>query len=246
MRQFFYVLTAYCLRAGRCKRAVMSFFYAALLLAGSAAQPVEAEKTLILAFGDSLTAGYELAQSESFPAQLERYLRDEEGMAVRVINGGVSGDTTTGGLNRLDWVLAGAPRTPDLVILELGANDALRGIDPELTRKNLDAILDELRERGIRVLLTGMKAPPNMGEDYAAAFNAIFPELADKHDVAFYPFFLKGVAAKESLNLDDGMHPNAKGVHKIVKKIAPHVCRVLDRKPPQAADAAAGERESGS
>jgi len=246
MRQLFYVLRAYCLRTGRCKPAIASLLYAAALLAGSAAAAGEDDKTLILAFGDSLTAGYELAQSDSFPAQLQRYLREEKDMAVRVINGGVSGDTSQGGLSRLDWVLAGMPRKPDLVILELGANDALRGVDPELTRKNLDAMLAELRERGIRVLLAGMKAPPNMGADYEAAFNPIFPELAEKHDVAFYPFFLKGVAAKPALNLDDGMHPNADGVAKIAENIAPHVLRALERPVPQASRAPASKSESGS
>ncbi len=180
--------------------------------------------TKILAFGDSLTAGYGLAAEHSFPAQLQAALA-ERGHDVEVINSGVSGETTAGGLARLGWALGD---DPDAVIVELGANDALRGIEPADTRRNLDAILEQLTERGIVILLAGMRAPPNMGDDYAAEFDAIFPELAQAHGTAYYPFFLDGVAARPELNLSDGLHPNADGVAVIVDGILPHVLRLLD------------------
>ncbi len=177
----------------------------------------------LLAFGDSLTAGFGLPKNVSFTAQLERAL-GEEGLAVTVINAGVSGDTSAGGLARLDWTLAGTPHGgPDAVIVELGANDALRGINPRVTYDNLDAILSELGRRGLPVLLAGMRSPPNMGPEYAAAFNDIYARLADKHGVALYPFFLEGVAADPDLNQEDGIHPNARGVAEIVKRMSPAV-----------------------
>ena len=177
----------------------------------------------VLAFGDSLTAGYGLPKEVSFTAQLERVL-ENEGLAAAVINAGVSGDTSAGGLARLDWTLAGTPHGgPDAVIVELGANDALRGIDPRVTYDNLDAILSEIGRRGLPVLLAGMRAPPNMGPEYAEAFDGIYTRLADKHGVALYPFFLEGVAADPELNQADGIHPNARGVAEIVKRIAPAV-----------------------
>lgn len=177
----------------------------------------------LLAFGDSLIAGYGLPKNVSFAAQLERAL-EKEGLAVTVINAGVSGDTSAGGLARLDWTLAGTPHGgPDAVIVELGANDALRGIDPRVTYENLDAILGELKRRGLPVLLAGMRSPPNMGPEYAAAFNGIYPRLAEKHDVALYPFFLEGVAADPELNQADGIHPNARGVAEIVNRMSPAV-----------------------
>ncbi len=177
----------------------------------------------VLAFGDSLTAGYGLPKEVSFTAQLERVL-ENEGLAAAVINAGVSGDTSAGGLARLDWTLGGIPHGgPDAVIVELGANDALRGIDPRVTYDNLDAILSEIGRRGLPVLLAGMRAPPNMGPEYAEAFDGIYTRLADKHGVALYPFFLEGVAADPELNQADGIHPNARGVAEIVKRIAPAV-----------------------
>jgi len=233
MRHSFYGLMAYGLRPVRGKPTIVVALFAAILLAGSPPRAEEAGEVLIMAFGDSLTAGYELEQSQSFPAQLEAYLRDERGMDARVINAGVSGDTTSGGRARLDWVLDGAPRRPDLVILELGANDALRGIDPALAERNLEDIVTELTNRGIRVLLAGMKAPPNMGEDYENRFNAIYPKLAERHDLVFYPFFLENVAAKPELNLDDGMHPTGEGIGIIVEGIAPYVERALARPAPE-------------
>jgi len=177
----------------------------------------------LLAFGDSLTAGYGLPKDVSFTAQLERAL-GKEGLDVTVIDAGVSGDTSAGGLARLDWTLAGMPNGgPDAVIVELGANDALRGIDPRVTYDNLDAILSEFRRRGLPVLLAGMRSPPNMGPEYAEAFNGIYARLAEKHQVALYPFFLEGVAADPELNQADGIHPNARGVAEIVKRMSPAV-----------------------
>ncbi|MHA1107516.1 MAG: arylesterase [Alphaproteobacteria bacterium] len=177
----------------------------------------------IVVLGDSLTAGYGLAAEDAFPARLEAALR-AGGYKVRVINAGVSGDTSAGGLARLDWALAEAP---DAAIIELGANDALRGLPPAMTRANLDAIVTRLKGRGIKVLLTGMRAPPNMGSAYGAAFDAIYPALAEAHEVALYPFFLDGIALKRALNQPDGMHPNAKGVAAIVDRIVPYVVRLL-------------------
>lgn len=182
-----------------------------------------AEPYRIVGFGDSLMAGYELAPGESFPEQLEARLR-KEGHDVTVANAGVSGDTTSGGLARLDWSV---PDGTSLVILELGANDALRGVGPEIARRNLAAMIARLQERGIAVLLAGMLSPPNMGEEYAKAFNAIYPELAAEHDVPLVPFFLEGVAAEPGLLLADGMHPNAEGVARMVERMLPHVLAII-------------------
>lgn len=178
----------------------------------------------VVAFGDSLIAGYGVGPGAAFPEQLQAALRDR-GYAVEVTNAGASGDTSSGGLSRLDWSV---PASADLVIVELGANDALRGIPPEITEKNLGQILQTLTDRGQAVILAGMIAPPNMGPDYAAAFNPIFARLAEKYDVAFYPFFLDGVAAQPDLNQDDAMHPNEEGVAAIVEKMLPLVSEILD------------------
>lgn len=179
----------------------------------------------IIAFGDSLTAGYQLPESESFPAQLQMALA-AKGRKVQIVNAGVSGDTTSGGLARLDWTLAG---DADAVILELGANDALRGVDPKSTRENLDKMLSTISSKGADILLAGMKAPGNWGDDYQKAFDAIFPELAEKHNALLYPFFLDGVALNKSMVMPDGLHPTAKGVAEIVKRILPSVEALLDR-----------------
>jgi len=179
--------------------------------------------TRVVAIGDSLTAGYGLPQGEDFPTQLEAALK-AKGLNVVVENAGVSGDTSTGGLQRIDWALGDGA---DFVILELGANDALRGIDPSTTRRNLDQILALLAERKIPVLLTGMKAPPNMGSEYTRAFDQIFPDLAEKYETAFYPFFLEDVAAIPDLNQDDYIHPNAEGVKIIVSNMLPYVLRFM-------------------
>jgi acyl-CoA thioesterase-1 len=182
----------------------------------------------ILALGDSLTAGFGLAPEEAFPARLERALR-AEGREVSLINAGVSGDTSAGGKARLDWALAAKPT---LAILELGANDGLRGLDPKLTHANLDFILKRFKAAGVPVLLTGMLAPPNYGKDFEAEFKAVFTRLAAEHDVVFYPFFLDGVAGDPRLSLPDGLHPNAKGVEVIVERILPSVRKLLERGKP--------------
>ncbi len=178
----------------------------------------------IVAFGDSLTAGYGVQFNESFPAQLQMALL-AKGHKVQVINAGVSGETTAGGLERLDWTLQ--PR-PDGVILELGANDALRGVDPNQPRDNLDKMLAALRSKGVEVLLTGMRAPNNWGPDYVKSFDVIYPELAAKYGVALYPFFLEGVALDQRFVQADGLHPTAAGVAEIVKRMLPDVEMLLE------------------
>ncbi len=177
----------------------------------------------IVALGDSLTAGYGLPPEDAFTTRLEQRLT-QNGLNVEVINAGVSGDTSKGGLARVDWSV---PDGSDLVIVELGANDALRGISPAETAKNLDAIVTRLKRRGISVLLAGMLAPPNMGTEYENAFNAIYPELAEKHGVELYPFFLDGVAADPKLNQADGIHPNAAGTDVIVERLSPMVDKLI-------------------
>ena len=196
-----------------------------------AAKPDRADVTLI-AFGDSLTAGYGLKSDEAFPAQLQMALR-KRGHKVDIINAGVSGDTTADGLARIDWALA-APA--DGIIIELGANDALRGIDPKETRANLDKILDKTKSKDLPTLLAGMKAPGNWGSDYQKSFDAIFPDLARQHGALLYPFFLDGAVLDPKLLLSDGLHPTAAGIGEVVKRILPDVERLLDRigtrKPP--------------
>ncbi|MDQ2704303.1 MAG: arylesterase [Pseudomonadota bacterium] len=182
-----------------------------------------AEPYRIVGFGDSLMAGYGLDAGQGFPEKLEKALRGR-GHDVVIVNAGVSGDTTSGGLSRLDWSV---PDGTDLVIMELGANDMLRGIGPDITEKNLDAMLARLEERNIAVLLAGMRAAPNLGPDYQAAFDAIYPRLAEKHGVALYPFFLDGVAADSAYLLEDGMHPNASGIDRMVEKMLPEVEKQL-------------------
>ncbi|MGN6304255.1 MAG: arylesterase [Mesorhizobium sp.] len=191
----------------------------ALLVLGAMPQPAGAKSLQIVGFGDSLMAGYQLAPGDRFTDQLEKALRDK-GFDVSVANAGVSGDTTSGGLARLDWSV---PDGTALVILEFGGNDMLRGIDPALVDKNLDAMLARLRERNIPVLLAGMVAAPNLGHAYGEAFGAIYPRLAEKYGVPLYPFFLEGVAGNPALQLEDAMHPNAAGVKRIVEGILPMV-----------------------
>ena len=183
------------------------------------ASPVMARVPVILGFGDSLTAGYGVPARQAFPARLEAWLH-EHGIAARVVNAGVSGDTTAGGLARLDWALADKP---DLVILALGANDALRGIEPSTVRENLDKMIRKVQATGAKVLLLGMLAPPNWGEEYKHAFDQIFPDLAHLYHLPLYPFFLEGVAMNPELNQPDGLHPNEKGVAVLVDRIAPVV-----------------------
>ena len=187
--------------------------------------PAAAEPVRLLAFGDSLVAGYGLAPSAAFPAQLQRALR-AEGYEVAVINAGQSGDTTAAGRGRLEWSLADKP---DAVLLELGANDALRGLEPEQAFDNLDAILTRLKAENLPVLLAGMLASRNLGADYRRAFDRVFPRLAEKHDVPLYPFFLEGVALDPELNQADGIHPNERGVAVIVERILPYVIELVER-----------------
>jgi acyl-CoA thioesterase-1 len=198
----------------------------ATLLLTSPAGFVYGESTMhILAFGDSLTAGYGLPANQSFAAQLEQRLLDM-GRDVRVTNAGVSGDTTSGGLARLAWSLEDKP---DLVVLELGANDGLRGLDPERMRANLDAMIRQCVEAGARVILAGMRAPVNWGLAYRKQYDDVFPGLAEEHGLPLYPFFLEGVIRDPSLVLDDGLHPNAAGVARIVDGILPLILEELDR-----------------
>lgn len=199
----------------------MIAFLALFLSAAAGAGGTDAVR--IVGLGDSLMAGYQLGPHEGFNARLQQALT-AAGHDVEVANAGVSGDTTSDGLARLDWSV---PDGTDLVILELGANDALRGISPDITRANLDAMIARLKERGIAILLAGMLAPPNMGPDYQAAFDPIYPELAAKHAVPLYPFFLDGVAATPGLLLADGMHPNPQGVDRVVEGILPLVTETI-------------------
>ncbi|WP_425475530.1 arylesterase [Mesorhizobium quangtriensis] len=193
------------------------------LLVLSMAPSAMAEPYRIVGFGDSLMAGYGLDAGQSFPEKLEKALRDK-GHDVVIAGAGVSGDTTSGGLSRLDWSV---PDGTQLVILELGANDMLRGIAPAITEENLDAMLTRLKERNIAVLLAGMRAAPSLGQDYQTAFDAIYPRLSEKHGVLLYPFFLEGVAADRAFLLEDGMHPNAAGVDRMVDNALPVVEQAL-------------------
>ena len=199
----------------------------ALLALSSSAQAAPAKRPLVLAFGDSLTAGFGLDPGLGFAPQLQATLR-RRGIPVTVVDGGVSGDTSAGGLARLGWTLDGLPAKPDLVIVELGANDMLRGLDPKLTSANLDAILAELGRRKIRVLLSGMRAAPNLDPAYRARFEAIFPGLAAKHGATLDRFFLDGVAGNRALVQSDGMHPTYEGVKRIALRLAGPVSAALN------------------
>jgi acyl-CoA thioesterase I len=197
---------------------IMGLMTAAPAFAGGPPAGI-AKPVKMAVLGDSLSAGYGLAGTAAFPMRLQKAL-EAKGIKVDMINAGVSGDTSSGGRDRLDWSI---PEGTEAVIVELGANDALRGTDPAVTRAALSDILTRLKARGIAVLLCGMVAPPNYGSDYAARFNSIFPELAKSFDVPLYPFFLEGVAADAKLNQADGMHPTPEGVDIIVKNILPTV-----------------------
>ena len=219
----------------RCARATLSrgagegkiALFALIILVATAFGAAAAQAgTRVVALGDSLTAGFGLAPEQGFPARLQQRLA-AAGIAVEMTNAGVSGDTSAGGLARVDWALTDHP---DVVLLELGANDALRGIDPKLTYDNLDKILARIKASGAKVLLMGMRAPPNWGRDYQKAFDAIYPALARKYDVPLYPFFLDGVAMDPNLNQEDGIHPNREGVEIIVGRVAPYVQRLIDGK----------------
>ncbi|MFJ6326479.1 MULTISPECIES: arylesterase [unclassified Rhizobium] len=204
---------------------VAAFHFAVItfsLLFG-AAGAAEARTIQLVGFGDSLMAGYQLPPGDGFPAKLEAALK-AKGLDMTVADAGVSGDTTSGGLSRIDWSV---PDGTDGVILELGANDALRGIPPEQTEKNLETMIERLKERKIPIFLAGMLAPPNMGPDYAEKFNPIYKRLAEKYQLALYPFFLDGVAAQADLQLADGMHPNPRGVDVMVERILPAVIKFV-------------------
>lgn len=196
-----------------------------MMLVGASPPP---ERPLVLAFGDSLTAGYGLDQGLGFAPQLQATLR-RHGIKAEVVDGGVSGDTSEAGKARLGWTLDGMKRKPDLVILELGANDMLRGLDPKLSEANLDAMLTELRRRQIPVLLAGMRSARNLDRAYIARFEAIYPAMARKHAVPLYPFFLDGVAAQPGMTQADGTHPTYTGVKRIVMGILPSVKQALGR-----------------
>jgi len=191
-------------------------------------EPAAAAPLRLLILGDSLTAGYGLAQADGFQAQLAAALR-AAGHEVTILDGAVSGDTSAGGRARLDWALDGGA---DAAIVELGANDALRGTDPKETEANLTAILDALQAKHVKVLLTGMRAPPNLGADYADAFHAVFDRLGRRPGILYDPFFLEGVAADATLNQADEMHPNPAGVKKEVARLLPLVERLLAEVPP--------------
>ncbi|MCA3265511.1 MAG: arylesterase [Azospirillum sp.] len=178
----------------------------------------------LLVLGDSLSAGYNIQAREAFPVRLEAALR-AAGVDVQVVNAGVSGDTSAGGLARVDWALGQRP--PEFALVALGANDGLRGLDVDAMERNLDRILERMKARGVKPMLAGMLAPPNMGTEYRDRFAAVFPRLAAKHGVPLYPFLLEGVAARPEFNLSDGIHPNGQGVDTMVANILPHVRRFL-------------------
>ncbi len=182
------------------------------------------DRPRLLVLGDSLTAGYGLPQDQAFPVRLASWLR-ENGLDVTVINAGVSGDTSAGGLARLDWALGTPPATH--AIVALGANDGLRGLPPAALEQNIDRIVERLKAKGVKLLVAGMYAPRNYGREYAAEFDAVFARVASRHGVPLYPFVLEGVAAEPGLNQGDGIHPNARGVEVMVSRIGPHVRRLL-------------------
>jgi acyl-CoA thioesterase I len=193
------------------------------LIWGMGAAFATAEPIKIVAFGDSLMASYQLDSAQGFPAQLKKALA-AKGLETEMTDAGVSGDTTSGGLERLDWSV---PDGTDFVILELGANDALRGSPPQAAEANLEAMISKLEARNIKIILAGMLAPPNMGKAYEDAFNGIFPKLAEKHKLPLITFFLEGVAGNPSLQLEDRMHPNPKGVEKMVVNALPVILKAV-------------------
>ena len=208
----------------RCLVNCVAILAALLCVVGFSGSVRAAQPVRILAFGDSLTAGYGLAPEDVFPVKLQARLK-ADGFDAVVINGGFSGDTTAGGLSRIKWALKDRPQ---FAIVELGANDALRGIAPTVAEANLDKILARLRDAHVKVLLAGMRAPANWGSQYQTEFDAIYPRLAAKYGVPLYPFFLDGVALDPSLNQADGLHPSARGVDVIVDRIAPAVEHLID------------------
>ena len=198
---------------------------AAWLAVHSPAAMAQDRPVKIVALGDSLTAGYGLLAGDAFPVKLAAALK-AKGVATQIVNAGVSGDTASGGLDRLDWAVSD---DTDAVILELGANDALRGLDPKITRKAIDTMVKKLTDRRIPVLLCGMLAPPNLGNEYGKAFNSIYADVAKTHNVLLYPFFIDGIVTNPRLNQRDGLHPTAEGVDVIVQKILPSVEQLIAR-----------------
>ena len=213
-----------------CRKNCHKFLIFCVFILGSSLIAVtgHARELKLLAFGDSLIAGYGLPKKDGFSDQLEATL-NHAGIRLKVVNAGVSGDTSAGGLSRIDWALGA---NPDAILLELGANDSLRGIDPAITKMNLQKILTKLQKIGAPILFAGMIAPPNMGKEYGLEFEKVYLELAEANEVIFYRFFLEGVAGVPELNQEDGIHPNKEGVLKIVKKIAPFVIELLKRVKP--------------
>jgi acyl-CoA thioesterase I len=205
--------------------AFFAWLAAMLALAMAISMPAIAAPKRLVVLGDSLSAGYNLPSDASYPAQLEAALKTK-GINVSIENAGVSGDTSSGGLDRLDWSVADGVSG---VIVALGANDALRGVDPAIPRKNLDEIVTRLQARGVKVFLIGMLAPPNNGQDYTLAFNSIYPDLAKKHGVPLYPFFLDGVITKKEFLLPDGIHPSREGVAEMVSRTLPMVEQWLEQ-----------------
>ena len=207
------------------RKAVATFFLVFVMLAAGpfvAASSAWADVPRIVVLGDSLSSGYDLPPGASFPEKLAKALA-RDGVEAEIVGAGVSGDTTAGGLARLDWSTAQA----DGVVVQLGGNDMLRGIPPAATRANIETMVRRLKERGVAVLLAGMLAPPSMGEDYERAFNALYPQVAEGENVLFYPFFLDGVATDPALNLSDGIHPNERGVDVVVERILPKVKELI-------------------
>lgn len=215
--------SAYGFAAPRVNPGLVAFCAALITLAWLSVAAAADKPVRILAIGTSLTQGYQLPPGTDFTAVLEARLK-KDGLNVKIVNAGVSGDTSAGGLARLDWALS---EPFDAAIVELGSNDALRALKPAQTESNLDAILTKLKAKNIKVLFTGMMAPRNLGPDYAKDFDAIYPRLAKKHGVAFYPFFLDGVAGNLKMNQADGIHPNETGTQVIVGKIAPYVAKLI-------------------
>jgi len=204
----------------------LTFRIAALMIfLGALAPAYAAEPVRILAFGDSLTAGLGLAEQDTLPTRLADAL-NKMGRPVIMINGGVSGDTTADGVSRLDWALADKPQ---IMILAFGANDMLRGLDPKTTRANLEAIIRKAQAAHVEIVLAGMLSPPNLGAEYKAAFDAIYPELAKAHNLLFMPFLLQDVVQDSDLNQADGIHPNGNGVAIIVRNLLPYVTQAMDR-----------------
>ena len=207
------------------QRLLASAVVGCILAAVAPSSQAENRPLKIVVLGDSLTAGFQLPAAAAFPARLERALT-AKGFAVSIANAGVSGDTASGGLSRVAWSV---PPGTDAVILELGANDMLRGIDPKVTRASLESIIRTLKSRSVEVLLAGMRAAPNMGPEYRRAFNAIYPDLASSYGLVFYPFFLDGIVTDPKFNLGDGIHPNQAGVDVIVARILPKTEELIAR-----------------